>query len=51
MITNWSKQMSDALVTVILIQLRVGSWRSWGEDPGHFLRSLNTSNMSYTVCV
>lgn len=30
MITNWSEQMSDALVTVILIRLRVGSWRSWG---------------------
>lgn len=48
MITNWSEQMSDALVTVILIQLRVGSGGP-EEDPGHLLRSPGSCNMSDAV--
>lgn len=51
MITNWSEQMSDAAVNVILIHPRVGSRRRGGprEDPGHFLRPLGSSNMSDAV--
>jgi hypothetical protein len=48
MITNWSGQMSDAAVTIILIQLRVGSPGSWGGS-STFLKSLGISNVPDTV--
>lgn len=48
MITNWSGQMSDAAVTIILIHLRVGSPESWGGSRA-FLRPLGISNVSDTV--